>query len=313
MLRLKIFFKNALILGGVSIFMRLTSVAFNAYAASRVGAEGIGLYSLIMSVYYFAVTFACSGVSLGVTRLVSEELAHGRTASAKSAVKRCILYALCFGGTASAALFIFAKPIGEKLIGDCRTVMSLRALAFSLPFIALCGVFSGYFNAVHRIIKSASSSVIEQFVKISLTAFLFSLLMPKGIEYACLSLVLGTSVSEGLTFIYLLIFYIYDRKKHLSSASDKNISPDLNKRLFSVSLPIALSSYLRSGLVTLEHILIPSGLRKYGADYSASIASYGVIHGMVFPLILFPSAVNSTFAGLIVPELSELRSVYGNI
>jgi stage V sporulation protein B len=88
---------------------------------------------------------------------------------------------------------------------------------------------------------------------------------------------------------------------------------DMTSRMLSISLPIALSSYLRSGLVTIEHILIPVGLRKHGADYSTALASYGTVHGMVFPLILFPSAVCSTFSGLIVPELSELAATYKTV
>ena len=56
--RLKRFAANAAIMGGVSIFMRIISVSFNAYAAGAVGAQGIGVYSLIMSAYVFAVTVA---------------------------------------------------------------------------------------------------------------------------------------------------------------------------------------------------------------------------------------------------------------
>jgi stage V sporulation protein B len=36
-----------------------------------------------------------------------------------------------------------------------------------------------------------------------------------------------------------------------------------------------------------------------------SLAAYGTIHSVIFPLILFPSAISSSFAGLLVPEVSE--------
>jgi stage V sporulation protein B len=110
----------------------------------------------------------------------------------------------------------------------------------------------------------------------------------------------------------LLIFYIFDKKKHLKTRKASK-DPSMKSRMLNISLPIALSSYLRSGLVTVQHILIPSGLRKHGSDYASALASYGTIHGMVFPLILFPSAVCTTFSGLIVPELSELAASYGKI
>ena len=312
MKRLKRFFVNALILGGTTIFMRSISVVFNAYVSGKVGAEGMGLYSLISSVYGFAITLATSGISLAVTRLVSEELGRERGAGVVSAMRNCVAYALIFSCTAAVSLYFGAGFISEHILRDARTYLSLRVFSVALPFIALSNVFSGYFNAVRRVIKSASASIAEQFVKIALTVFLLTAIAPRGIEYACLALVLGTAAAEALSFFYLLVFYIIDKKRHIKAKFGEKI-PDMRGRMLAISLPIALSSYLRSGLVTVQNILIPIGLRRHGADYSTALASYGTIHGMVFPLILFPSAVCSTFAGLIVPELSELAASYGEI
>lgn len=310
--RLKRFVLNAMLLGATTIFMRSIAVIFNAYVSGKLGAEGMGLYSLVTSVYGFAVTLASSGINLAVMRLVSEEIGKGRPSGALLAMRKCVGYALFFGALSFSLLFFGADLIANRILHDARTYLSLRVLSVALPFIALSGVFSGYFNAVRRVAKSASAGIAEQFVKIILTVSFLRLLLPKGIEYATLALVLGTAIAEALSLIYLFVFYLFDKKKHLK-AKKPSADRSMKSRMLSISLPIALSSYLRSGLVTVQHILIPVGLRKHGADYSTSLASYGTIHGMVFPLILFPSAVCSTFAGLIVPELSELAARYGNI
>ncbi len=312
MKRLTQFVTNALILGAVTIFMRSISVIFNAYVSGKIGAEGMGLYSLVTSVYLFAVTLASSGVSLAVTRLVSEELGRGDHRGVITAMRRCTAYALCFGIASFTLLFFGAGFISEHILHDMRTYRSLRVLSVALPFISLSNVFSGYFGAVRRVAKSASANLIEQFVKIALTVMLLSAFVDRGIEAATLALVIGSAASEALSFLYLIVFYYFDKKRHLHGASPKQ-DASMTHRMFEISLPIALSSYLRSGLVTIEHILIPIGLRKSGADYSTALASYGTIHGMVFPLILFPSAVCSTFAGLIVPELSELAASYKTV
>ncbi len=312
MKRIKRFVMNALILGGTTIFMRSISVVFNAYVSGKIGAEGMGLFSLISSVYMFAVTLATSGISLAVMRLVSEELGKNNGKGAIQAVRHCIAYALIFGCTASVLLFFGADFISAHILRDARTYLALRILAIALPFIALSNIFQGYFNAVRRVYKNASASIAEQFIKIFITVSLLIAIAPRGTEYACLALVVGTAAAEGLSFFYLLIFYLVDKKRHIQ-ADKGTLQPDMKRRMLSISLPIALSSYLRSGLVTIEHILIPIGLRRHGSDYQTALASYGTIHGMVFPLILFPSAVCSTFAGLIVPELSELAAKYGNV
>jgi len=309
--RLKRFAANAAIMGGVSIFMRIISVSFNAYAANAVGAQGIGIYSLIMSAYVFAVTVATSGINLAVTRLVSEELGKGNSKAAIAAMKKCVTYSIFFGSLSALALFAFARPIGTHLLGDERTVLSLKALAFSLPFIALSNVLGGYFNAVRRVSKSAAVSVGEQFVKIGFTMALLQILGTQSVERSCLALVLGTSISEGLSFIYLLILYLRDKRKHLHVREEERVPRGLTARMLHISVPIAASAYLRSGLVTVEHILIPYGLRRSGQNAADALASYGTVHGMALPLVLFPSAVSATFASLIIPELSELAAKYG--
>ena len=282
------------------------------YDRKESSATRIRLDEIPSEVYKSARMFHTSGISLAVMRLVSEELGKNNGKGAIQAVRHCIAYALIFGCTASVLLFFGADFISAHILRDARTYLALRILAIALPFIALSNIFQGYFNAVRRVYKNASASIAEQFIKIFITVSLLIAIAPRGTEYACLALVVGTAAAEGLSFFYLLIFYLVDKKRHIQ-ADKGTLQPDMKRRMLSISLPIALSSYLRSGLVTIEHILIPIGLRRHGSDYQTALTSYGTIHGMVFPLILFPSAVCSTFAGLIVPELSELAAKYGNV
>lgn len=304
---------NALIMGASSLFMRTVSVCWSAYVANKIGAEGSGLFSLIMSVYAFAVTLACSGINLAVMRLVSQEIGLGNDKNAVSIMKKCVGYCLFFGIGAGILLFSLSGVIANTILCDGRTALSLRALSVSLPFIALSNVFSGYFSAVRRVYKNAASSITEQFVKIGITVVFLLIIAPRGIEYACLALVLGSCIAEALSFFYMFVLYIFDKKKHLSGKNSNEERKNFLSQIVGIAIPIALSSYLRSGLVTVEHVLIPIGLKKSGADAAAALASYGTIHGMVLPLILFPSAVCITFASLIIPELSELDAKYTTV
>ena len=303
MRRIKKFLLNTLILGAASVAMRAVSLVFNAYIANRIGAEGMGLFSLISSVYVFGVTLASAGIQLSVNRLVSEELASGNPRGAKRCLKTAALYAAITGTAAQITLFLSSGYIGRELLCDERTVLSLRALSVSLPFIALSNVFSGYFYAVRRVVKSAAANVTEQLVKIAITVALLTPFLPRGMEYACLAVVIGMSASEGASLFFLLVLYLSDGRKHLNGSGTEPEKP--GKRLLSISVPIALSSLLRSALVTTEHVLIPRGLKRHGLDGAAALSAYGVIQGMVFPVIFFPSALTGAVAGLMVAEMSS--------
>lgn len=75
--------------------------------------------------------------------------------------------------------------------------------------------------------------------------------------------------------------------------------------MFHLAVPVAVSAYARTALSTLQHLLVPRGFRRSGASAEYALATYGVIQGMVFPVLFFPSAPLNVLSQLIVPELTE--------
>ena len=296
--RVKRYIINALILSGCTLLMRTVAVAFNAFCVSKVGGEGMGLFSLVMSVYTFAVTLATSGVNLAATRLVALYFGKNEGASVKSAMRKCLLYSFFFGTLASIGLFFFADFVANHFLAEPRAAISVRALSISLLPLSLCSAFSGYFAAVRRVYKNAISQVLEQTVKILSCTFLLSLLLPRGIEYACLALVLGGSISEIFSSFLQVFSYLADKRTLRGGGK-----PVKMRSVLDISLPVAFSAYVRSGLVTVEHILIPIGLGAYG-DPNA-LATYGIISAVALPIVLYPSAFVGAFAGQVIPEITE--------
>ena len=82
---------NTALMTAASLLMRCIAMGFQGYLAGRIGAAGIGLYQLVMSVEMLATTFAVSGIRFAVTRLVSEELGfkrHGPRGHLQPAVRQ---------------------------------------------------------------------------------------------------------------------------------------------------------------------------------------------------------------------------------
>ena len=307
---LRRFIVSALSLCAVSLIMRTVGVSFHAYVAGRAGAEAMGLYSLLSGLYGFAVTLATSGVGLATTRLVSEALGRDDPALARASLRRALLYSLTFGGLANLLLFSLASPIGTVLLGDARTVLPLKILSFSLIPISVTSALNGYFTAIRKVYKNAIIQLLEQGVRILAISRLLTLLLPKGIAYACAALALGGMLAECGSFLFSLAAVLWENRKRPPAGSIKE-QKGLTRKLCGIALPVAFSAYARSGLLSIEHMLIPIGLRKYGNSQSGALASYGTLHSMVMPIVLFPSALIGSFSGLLVPELAEC-AVRGN-
>lgn len=307
--RVKQFALNVALLTVTSLIMRTVGVSFNVYVTNRLGASGVGLLSLITSTYGFFSTFALSGVNLAASRLAAEGLGHDSPAEIRAAMNRCIMYAAFFGSVAVAAMYLSAGVIGEKVIADPRSVRSLRILAPSLLPLAMSSAIYGYLHAVRRVIKSATAQITEQIVRIGVTVYALSIFLPSGLEYACFAVTLGITLSEMAAFVYNIIMFRLDLRAH-NDGSGK-VPGNLTKKMLGISLPMAFSAYARSGLLTLEHMLIPYGLRRSGASGEKAIAEYGVLHGMAFPVVLYPQVLLQSVSGLLVPELAE-ESARGN-
>ncbi len=300
--RAKTFIYNSLLLTLSAVLMRAVGVGYNVYISNRVGAEVMGLYSLVTNVWGFALTLATSGINLAATRCVAE--AGDNQSEIQSAMRKCIIYAFSFGTGAAILLFALSMPIALLWLDDARAINPLRIMSVSLPAISVSSALSGYFSAVRRVWKSATVQVTEQTIKIFGVAFLLTPLMPLGVEYACIAIVLGSAIAEILSFTVYALFYKFEiRRKHRNITEYKK-SNNLSKKIFSIALPIAFSAYIRSGLTTVEHILIPLGLREFGLDSAAALESYGILSGMVLPVVLFPYAFIYSFTGLLVPEVS---------
>ena len=297
-------FWNALLLSSASLLIRTVGVTFQVYISNRAGAEAMGLFSLLSGVYGFALTLATSGIHLGVTRLVVDSIAEKKSERVSPAMKRATIYALLFGILSAILLSASADMIGTHWLKDTRTISSLRLLAITLPFISLSSAWGGYFTAVRRPYKNALVQVLEQAIKIFATLQLLGVLLPFGIELTCCALVLGGVVAETLSFFLEFFLYLSDRKKNFQK-NDCDSGKKEGRKLLSITLPIAFTTYIRSGLITLQHILIPEGLRNSGASHSAALIAYGSIHSMAMPIILYPAALISSFSGLLVPELAE--------
>lgn len=301
---LRRFFKNTLVLSMTAILMRSISLSFNLYLKERLTTEGIGLFSLVMNLFSFAVTLATGGVALLTTRLVSEALGKNRSGEAKSAFAKCRRYALFFGTLSCLLLFSLADFLGKRVLGDIRTVPSLRARALSLPFLSLSSSFSGYFTATRRVSKSAAVQLCEQFCRIFLSVTAITYFAPKDLSSLCLFVVLGSVIADILSCLGSALLAYLDEKKHLR---DKRVAlpREYNQKLLAIALPIAFSSYFRSALVTIEHLFIPKGLVRFGLSQSEALAAFGVLEAMALPVVLFPYALLTPFCSLLVPEVAR--------
>lgn len=295
---------GAILLTATNLLLRLISIYFNVFLAERIGASGLGLLQLISTIGLFAMLVGTSGVRVAAMYLSAEEFGHRRIGGVRLAISSCLRYGLLISSLAGIVLFFLADFFALSLLGDARATLSLRVMGLLLPFSCLCGIMTGYFTACSRIRQLVVIEIGEKIVCMMITVFLLLTWAAGSLEKSCCAIILGSSL--GAVFDFILLYAMYRRDmRHVSAAKDK---PQMKKRLLRLCVPLALNDYLRSGLNTAEQLLIPYGLARYGGSSTQAMADYGIIHAMVFPILMFPAAVLYSVADLLVPELSRCRA-----
>ncbi len=288
-----------------SLICKLLGTLLRLYTASRIGSEGMGLYSLIMSVYTLFTSAATAGLVPVVSRLSAkyDSLYDGGGYKAFAA---SVLPALAIGLTAALFMYIFADSLALTATADINTATALRTLSFSLPCMSVTSCIKGLFISKGQILKNSTGSLAEQTVKMTVTMLILGSYMRYETDIArlCTGITAGITCGEIFSLIYLGLFALMSKRKKCRAEYMPMV-----KELIYVGAPIAASTVATSLLHTGESILIPIMLMKYSGDRSAALAQFGVIRGMAMPLIFFPFAFLGGLSTVLVPELSRLSSV----
>lgn len=300
---------NALLLTISTMSFGIVNMIFRVYLSNKIGAEGMGLFQLIMSINVVATTLAVSGIRVTMTRLVAEELGKGNYAKIKSLVAKGVIYSLFFGCLAAILLYNNADFISNSWIKDSRAIIPLQILSLSLPFMSICCCFAGYFYGVRAVMKSVTADIVEISTMMMVIYLFLGKYLPLGLDYTCSLISVAMTVGLMLSAVYSYLLYAFEKKqKYINSSKNKSSVFEIGF----IAIPIACSAYVQTSLRTAEDILIPGALRQFGSSTASSLSIFGMIKGMVMPLINFPSIFLASFSTLIIPEISEASALNKN-
>ncbi len=294
--RIPIFY-SALLLTGVNLLLRFVSTSFQVHISARIGAEGVGLLQLVMSVGALSITAGIAGIRTAAMYLTAEQLGRRRPDTVIWVLSGCFLYSIVCSCCIAAMLYRFAPKIAELWIGNPDTVHAIRLLALFLPITCLCGCMTGYFTAANRIGTLAAVEIAEQLCYMAVTMTMLTFWAKSDSVKACEAVVLGSGISGMLTLLFLVILRIKENNK---------VSPPIPvaSRLFQAAVPLALADDLKAGISTTENLMVPKRLSLYPGELTP-LATFGIVCGMVFPVIMFPAAILFALAELLIPELAR--------
>ena len=289
-------YRSAALVTVFSTVEKALSFFYRIVLSRIIGAEGLGIYQICLSVFAVFLTAASSGIPVTVSRLMAKNGAKNDIKGKHAAVTAGVVATLMF--TVPMAIILF---FGRNLLGflftDDRCMNVFILLLPGLILTSIYAVMRGSFWGNKQFLPYSIIELLEDAVMVVLGCILvYGVTDPvAGAERAAIAVL----VSYVFSFIVSLFWYF--KKGGRFSNPKRQLKP-----LFSSSMPITAMRTSTSVLNSAVAILLPVLLMNaYGLDNSEAISLYGVAIGMSVPILFIPSALIGSISVVVAPELAE--------
>lgn len=233
-------------------------------------ADGLGAYSMVLTIWTIASLMASIGIPLAVIKFVAQY--EDRKRVCNSIISSSMLVGTLSGLAATAVLFLASGYIEAKLnIPDLGYL--LKIVSFSFPFIVNNEIFLGALNAYREMKAYAVIEVFRRALILILTlAFVW---LGMGVSGAVLALVVAPALT---TAVILLIHKKYFQFEMFNA-----------KKIFAKITKFGGQLYAASiiGLINAQAATILIGYYMTGAD----VGVYAVALMFFNAMILIPQAI----------------------
>ena len=311
----------ALLLIG-SVVAKMLGALYRIPLTNVLGAEGMGMYQLVFPVYALFMVLATAGIPTALSRTVAEKKATGESTRKYLSVSMLALFLL--GLIFATIMAVFSKFLAQKQ-GNADTYPGFLIIAPAIVCVCVISGFRGWFQGEMYMLPTALSNVVEQVVKLAVGLGLSYALAKRGVVYAVCGALLGVTVSEIATVLYMLLTYLVrsakQKKENALTArvAVERAEGDVAKRarfritkaeakgILHVALPIAAVSVLMPLSSFFDSVIVVNMLKVFGLEKSVATAQYGIISGPVNSLINMPVVAIMSLAVAIVPSVSASR------
>lgn len=303
------FFFGTVILIAAGAVTKILGFVNRIVLSRLIGAEGMGLYQMVVPLLYFMITLATFGLPVAIAKQVAEADAAGDHRLARKYLLLSLGVVSALSILISALLLLSAHLAAAHLFADSRARVVLIAAIPVIPVASLSAVLRGYFQGKHNMTPTAVSQLLEQVVRMSCVFVMTLSFMEYGIEYAAAGAAASIIVGELAGFLFILGQLKRNRpllgqlKNSPLLASVKQNKESL-RQLFSVSLPVTMSRLIGSVAYVLEPLLVPFALILAGYQTVRATELYGQFAGMAVPLLSFPTFLTYSLSVSLVPAVA---------
>ncbi|MDY6368021.1 MAG: oligosaccharide flippase family protein [Clostridia bacterium] len=292
---MKGFFKTVAVITLFAVCEKFLGFLYRIYLSRTIGAEGVGLYSVALSVFGLIFTVVSSGVPITVSRFMAKYHAEGSKEKEQKIISAGLFLTLVFSLPVVATVFIFRNNLGF-MFADERVTTVFVILIFGLTFTSLYSVLRGVFWGNKDFLPYSVIELLEEICMIVVGVILIS-----GSNDAFGG---ATRAAIAVFFSFVFSFTLATVTFFIRKNKLKDPRSQL-KPLIKSSAPVTAMRTANSLIVSLVSVILPARLIASGYAQSKAMSLFGAAVGQAIPVLFIPSTLIGAFTVVLVPELSE--------
>ncbi|MEI7025277.1 stage V sporulation protein B [Paenibacillus sp. y28] len=306
------FIHGTMILLAAGIINRILGFVPRIALPRMIGAEAVGLYQMSYPFMIMVLTVITGGVPLAIAKLVAEAEARGDDKHIRNIMRTALLLTMMLSLIFTAFCIIAAPWITTRLLTDSRVYWTFMCMTPMIIIVGISSIYRGFFQGKHNMIPTAASQIAETIVRIAAMLGFAYMLLPYGLDKAAAGAMLGVLCGEICGMLVLLWHAANKGRSAPEQPAPARIpsSPvsgeaSILRRMLKIAIPVTASKLVGSVSYSLELVMIVQSLAVAGVASTVATAQYGMLSGMVIPVLLLPSALTFSLSVSLIPSLSE--------
>jgi stage V sporulation protein B len=298
------FFKDSFILTISNMVTGIIAFVFSIILSRELGAEGLGLYSLIMPVYGLLLCLTTDGLITASSKISAVYSIRKDISNLNKTLSTVFVFILMWSVSVALLVFLCNKAIAVHIVRDARAAGALAVLAPALVFVPLSAIIKGYFYGLGNYKVTASVDIIEKLLRVAILTGTIAVLALSDVENTVSAAYFALAAGELISLLILYTCYRIQRKKLTGIKCKSKSRIQLLFDVFVISLPLCLNGILSSILSTISTLILPRRLIAAGFSYGDALSMIGKFGGMALNISYLPFIVIGSMLTVLVPELS---------
>ncbi|NLK87229.1 MAG: stage V sporulation protein B [Clostridiaceae bacterium] len=283
----------------------IIAFVFSIILSRKLGAEGLGLYGLVMPVYALLLCITTDGIITAISKISTVYFSRKEYGNLNRTLSSVFVLAAAWAAFIALMVVVFHRTIAVHFVRDARASDALMILSPALVFVPLSAVIKGYFYGMGQFKITASVDILEKILRVVILLGTIALLRPESVAGTVAIAFFALALGEMISLVTLFICYRVKKARYKGNGGARVKSRiQLFFDVLVISAPLCVNGVLSSVISTVCALILPRRLIAAGFSYREALALIGRFGGMALNISTLPFLIIGSMLTVLVPDVS---------